>query len=226
MGIFTRARDIISANINAILDQAEDPQKLVAMMLREMEDTLIEVKAACASAMATQHKIEAEKLAVADQVAEWQGRAKKALDKGRDDLAREALIEKRRYADRIEVLNDELDHCAEVIEHYQGDIVQLEEKLEAVREKQRVLVHRHRRALNKRRAELEIRRVDTADVLNRVEAFETEIDRVEAEAELVNPERQSSLRKVIDDLGLTDAIEDELAAMKEALRPNEDNKDK
>ena len=175
MGIFTRACDIVSANVNAILDKAEDPDKLVAMMAREMEDTLIEAKAACASAMATMQKIEAEKLTISNRTEEWEIRAQRAVNRGRDDLAREALYEKRRLRDRLDVLDQEHTRCTDVIEQYKADIVHLEEKLETVREKQRVLAHRHRRAVNKRRAELEIRRVNTSDIFERFDAYQSHI---------------------------------------------------
>ena len=214
MGIFTRARDIVGANVNAALDKAENPEKLVAMMAREMEDTLIEVKASCASAMATKQKIEAEKTRTQDAVDQWEFRAQKAVNRGRDDLAREALLEKRRHHERLDALDQELTQCDEVVSQHQQDITKIEEKLKQVREKQRVLVHRHRRALNKRRAELEIRRIDTSNVMQRFDRFEQHVDRMEAEAELVNPATPPSLREAIDGLGTDDELEQELASLK------------
>src|SRR6056297_1432137 len=100
MGVFTRVRDIISANINAMLDHAEDPEKMVKLMIREMEDTLIEIKANCAGAMATKKKIKRELEEVLDHAKTWDGKAELAINKGREDLAREALKEKKRYVER------------------------------------------------------------------------------------------------------------------------------
>jgi len=179
-------RDIVSANINAMLDKAEDPEKLVRMMLREMEDALIEVKASCAGLMASKRKIVRERTEVAGRAADWEAKAQVAVNHGREDLAREALLEKRRYTQRIEVLDGELGQVEEMIGQCRSDIQQLEEKLQTVREKQRVLVHRHHQAQRRKQAQTTIRRVDTADVMARFETFEHRIDRMEAEADLVN----------------------------------------
>lgn len=219
MGIFTRARDIITANINAILDQAEDPEKLVTLMVREMEDTLIELKASCAGAMAAKHRILHDQEQAQLRAGEWEGRARRAVDKGRDDLAREALHEKRRYTERVEGLDRELAQCETVLCQYQDDIKQLDEKLETARERKRVLVQRHVHAINKRRAQMDMRRMDTADVFARFDQVEHEIDRMESEAALVNFGRSVSLRDQIDALEVDADIEEELRRLKSGSTP-------
>ena len=98
MGIFTRMRDIISSNINAMLDKAEDPEKLVRLMIQEMEDTLVEIKASCAGAMAAKKKVQRALDHANNRAKEWKEKAALAVDKGRDDLAREALVESKRAA--------------------------------------------------------------------------------------------------------------------------------
>ena len=108
MGIFTRFRDIISANINAMLDRAEDPHKLIRLMIHEMEDTLVELKAACAGVMAEQAKIRREIEVLEDNCRDWEAKAELAVRKQREDLAREALLEKRRYVESCEARKDEL----------------------------------------------------------------------------------------------------------------------
>ena len=109
MGIFTRVRDIINSNVNAMLDKAEDPEKLIRLMIQEMEDTLVEIKASCAGAIAERKKIERQHDVAKERAASWGDRAGLAVDKGRDDLAREALLEKRRYQDRARSLEQELE---------------------------------------------------------------------------------------------------------------------
>ena len=104
MGIFTRFRDIISSNINAMLDKAEDPEKLIKLMIREMEDTLIEIKASCAGVMANRKKVERQLNEIRSRERDWKEKAEIAVNKGRDDLAREALVEKRRFGDRLRAL--------------------------------------------------------------------------------------------------------------------------
>lgn len=220
MGIFTRARDIITANINAILDEAEDPEKLVGMMVREMEDTLIELKASCAGAMAAKQRIQHEQEYTRERADEWNRKAQRAVEKGRDDLAREALHEKRRFTERAGALDNELTQCESVVEQYQADIAQLEEKLETARERRRVLVQRHIHAVNKRRAQMDIRRVDTSQVFARFDHVERQIDRMEAEADLVNYGRKPTLSEQIDALDDDDGeIEEELRRLKNSGTP-------
>ena len=214
MGIFTRVRDIISSNINAMLDKAEDPEKLVKMMIREMEDTLVEIKANCASGMATKKKIKREMESVLDLAKIWDGKAQLAIDKGREDLAREALMEKRRHVERAEALEEELEQAKGLVTQCQSDIMQLEDKLSAAREKQRVLVQRHTNANTKKKAQQQIRRYDTSDALERFENFQQRIDRMEADAEMVNYGRKTSLADQFKELETDDEIENELAAMK------------
>jgi len=214
MGIFTRVRDIISSNVNAMLDKAEDPEKMVRLMIQEMEDALVEVKASCAGAMATRKKIQRQMEEVNSRTQQWGDKARLAVDKGREDLAREALLERRRYAVRADSLASELTGCESLIEQYQDDIVQLEEKLAKVREKQRILVQRHIHAQTKRRAQADIRRADTTDAFVRFEKFENRIDRMEAEADLVNFGRKPALEEEIARLAADEDIEKELQELK------------
>ncbi len=214
MGIFTRFRDIISSNLNSMLDKAEDPEKLIKLMIREIEDTLIELKAACAGVMATEKKVERRLEAIRGREQYWADRAQLAVDKGRDDLAREALVEKRRFTDMILALEEErIDHNA-MVAQYKDDIRQLEEKLASARDKQRRLIERHIRARRKRQAHEEIRRADNFETMAKFEQFENRIERMEAEADLVNYSRKSNLEEAFDKLEDEDDIEKELAAMK------------
>ncbi|HPO17080.1 MAG TPA: phage shock protein PspA [Candidatus Hydrogenedentes bacterium] len=214
MGIFTRVRDIINSNISAMLDRAEDPEKLVKLMIREMEDTLVEIKANCAGSMATRKKIQREMESMLEMAKTWDGKASLAIDKGREDLAREALLEKRRFVERAEALEQELEQTKNLVTQYQNDIMQLEDKLGAAREKQRILVQRHRHAQDQKRKENGIRRFDTSDAVKRFEEFEQRIDRMEAEANLVNFGRKPSLKDEFDALEADSEIEQELANLK------------
>jgi phage shock protein A len=222
MGIFSRVRDIISSNINAMLDRAEDPEKLVRLMIQEMEDTLVEVKASCAGAMANKKKVERELRGTERRAREWDQRARLAVDKGREDLAREALVEKRRWQARRDALYNEAPECDTVIEQYQDDIRQLEDKLNTAREKQRMLIQRHIRASKKRRAQQDIRRLDTTDAWMRFEQFENRIERMEAEGELVNYGRKPNLDDAFAHLEFDEEIEKELAELRRAARHEND----
>ena len=217
MGIFTRFRDIVSANINAMLDKAEDPEKLIKLMIREMEDTLVEIKASCAGVMANGKKVQRQLDEVQSRQTYWGQRAELAVNKGRDDLAREALMEKQRYSAGEDALKRELTECDGLIEQYQEDIRQLEDKLGTARERQRVLVQRHIHANRKRRAQQEIRRMDTAEAIIKFEELENRIERMEAEADLVNFGRKPTLEGELDTIALDDEIERELQDLKSSL---------
>jgi phage shock protein A len=214
MGIFTRVRDIISSNLNTMLEKAEDPEKLVKLMIREMEDTLVEIKASCAGAMAAKKKIERDSGEVKDRSQAWADKAQLAIDKGREDLAREALLEKRRYTDRVASLEAEFATCDGLVQQYQADIQQLEEKIESAREKQRVLVQRHVRASGKIRTERNVRRINTSDAMARFDTFEERIERMESDADLVNFGRKPSLDEEFARLEDDDDIEEELNSLK------------
>jgi phage shock protein A len=214
MGIFTRFRDIISSNINAILDKAEDPEKLIRLMIREMEDTLVEIKAACAGAMASNKKVQRQLDTLHERIHYWEEKAELAVKKGRDDLAREALVEKRRYTRRIEGLENELTEHDVLIEQYQDDIRQLEDKLKSARDKQRMLVQRHIHAHRKKEAQEEIRRVDSSDAMLKFDELENRIERMEAGADLVNFGKQPALEAEFDILAVDEEIEKELQALK------------
>lgn len=224
MGIFTRFRDIISSNINAMLDKAEDPEKLISLMIQEMEDTLVEIKASCAAVMAASKRTQRQMEEATSRSRNWEEKAGLAVSKGRDDLAREALVEKRRYADRAHSFEKELQEMSALIQQYQEDIKQLEEKLRGAREKQRLLVQRHVHALKKRRAQEEIRRMDSTGAVLRFEEFENRIERMEAEADLVNYARKPALEAKFEELLVDDEIEKELKTLKSSLRKEGDGR--
>jgi len=217
MGIFTRFRDIINSNLNAMLDRAEDPEKLIKLMIREMEDTLVELKASCAGVMAQAKKIERQTVDAQDRADYWGGKAGLAVSKGRDDLAREALVEKRNCQERVERLEKERSDHQGLIDQYKEDIRQLEDKLGSAREKQRMLVQRHIRARKSKRAQEDIRRAESTEAIFRFEQLENRIERMEAEADLVNFGRKPSLEEEVETLGLDDEIEQELRDLKSSL---------
>jgi phage shock protein A len=217
MGIFTRFRDIVSSNISAMLDKAEDPEKLIKLMIREMEDTLVEIKASCAGVMANNKKVQRQLDDVHSREDYWKERAELAVNKGRDDLAREALVEKRNYSARADVLKRELEECESLVQQYQDDIRQLEDKLGVAREKQRILVQRHIHANGKKRAQQGIRRMDSAEAIIKFEELENRIERMEVEADLVNFGRKPALDDELDNLALDEEIEEELQTLKSSF---------
>lgn len=214
MGVFTRFRDIVSANINSMLDRAEDPEKMIKLMIREMEDTLVELKVSCAGVIAGQKKVERRLDEVVAREQVWAERAALAVRRGKDDLAREALVEKRRFAALAEALRREIADHGGLIEQYQSDMVELENKLATAKEKRNILVQRHRRAAGKKRAQEDIRRMDSSESMARFEKLESRIEQMEAEADLVNFGKKPSVDEQFDDLGRDEEIERELEKIK------------
>jgi len=214
MGIITRFKDIVASNISSMLDNAEDPEKLIKLMIREMEDTLIEIKSSCANAIAGQKKVQRFLDDIEEKEAFWSQKAELAVQKGKDNLARQALQEKRRYTQKAEVTQTEVTELAVMIEQYRDDIQELENKLKSAREKQRMLVQRHLRATHKKRARQEIRRADSSEVMQKFEELEQQIERMEAEADLVDYGRSSTLENEFDALEADDEIEAELNQLK------------
>ena len=223
MGIFTRFRDIVSANINAMLDRAEDPEKMIKLMIREMEDTLVELKVSCAGVIAGRKKVERRLDEVVARERLWAERASLAVHRGKDDLAREALVEKRRFAGMAEALRQEIADHGSLIEQYQRDMLELEDKLASAKEKRNLLVQRHRRATGKKRAQEEIRRMDSSESMARFEKLESRIEQMEAEADLVNFGRKPTVDEQFDDLGRDEEIEKELEKIKAGKYSTENN---
>ena len=206
-----------------MLDKAEDPEKLIKLMIREIEDTLVELKAACAGVMANRKKIQRQMETIQSRIDYWNQNAGLAIAKGRDDLAREALVEKRRCSERADTLDQELMEFNNLVEQYQDDIRQLEDRLQSAREKQRLLVQRHIRARRKKRTQEEVRRADGSETVFKFEQLENRIERMEAEADLVNFGRKPVLQEEFDNLLVDDEIEEELQNLKSELEKKADS---
>ncbi|WOO42879.1 phage shock protein PspA [Rubellicoccus peritrichatus] len=216
MSIFSRFKDIINSNMNALLDRAEDPEKLLKLMIREMEDTLVEMKASCAGAMASRTRVERSLGEAQTHAASWGAKAELAVEKGREDLAREALVEKRAFNEKAITLQKELDQHEALVVQYRGDIQLLNDKLEQARKKHRILVQRHIRANRSRTAREQAEKTRGAEAMIRFDKFEQRVDRMEAEAELAGSSGSPVLEDEFAKLELDDEIEKELSDLKKS----------
>ncbi len=214
MGIFSRLADIINSNLNSILDRAEDPEKIIRLVIQEMEDTLVEVRSTAAKTIA-EKKETARRLARLQEAQRgWAEKAELALTKGREDLAKGALVEKAKLAETAGLLKEEFDELDAMLAQGEADIAKLESKLREAKAKQQSITARHETATSrlKVRRNLYDGRVD--DAFARFEQVEKKLDAAEGEVEAFDLGRGKTLAEEISELAAESVIEDELAALK------------
>ncbi len=217
MKTFKRFKDIVNANVNAKLDKMEDPEKMIRFMLSEMEETLIEAKSAAAERLANRAIIEDEIKHAKELLNRWENRARLAVEKERDDLAREALVEKNRAVKRLAGLEEELIQIQSIVDSMQEQIAKLESKREEVRDKQRMLVQRAYHAKEKKKVVETLREIDAVSSCRKFAELEEKIERMEADAEMAGFSGSvHSTEKQFSQMESDEAIEAELAGMKAA----------
>lgn len=217
MGVFSRLGDIVNSNINAMLDKAEDPEKMIRLMIQEMEDTLVDLKSSCAAKMATRAEMERDRETLTSKVDRWGERAVLAVERKRDDLAKEALLEKKQCVRQLEFAEKDLDHYQHLIGECKGNIGQLEQKLEEVTLKHKMLVQRSIHAVEKKRARNMMSNATGAQAVMRFGEMENRIERMEADADLAGSVAENSLEREFNKLESDNVIEEELAELKKSM---------
>jgi len=224
MGIFSRLSDIVNANLNSLLDRAEDPEKMAKLMIQEMEDTLVEVRSAAVKNISGKKEIQRrlEQLAAAE--ADWAEKAEFAIGKGRDDLAKGALLAKRKLAESANALRGELVAVEDALARHDEDLSRLQSKLQEAKTKQKALLIR----LNAAQKRVQVRRTladgRVDDALARYETLHRKIDELEGRAEVYDMGQVKSLEQEFASLEAETGLDAELDALKEKLRSGTEGK--
>ena len=214
MGIFSRLTDIVNSNINALLDRAEEPEKMIRLIIQEMEDTLVEVRSTAARTIAEKKDLQRTLERIVAAQAEWEKKAELAISRDREDLAKAALVEKAKLSETATAIEEELGHLGVALERNDMDVGKLESKLNETKARQKALLARHEtaHARLKVRRKLHDGRVD--DAFMRFDVVEKRLSRVEGEIESYDLGQKQTLAEEIDSLAAESAIEEELAAIK------------
>ena len=218
MGVFSRLSDIVNSNITALLDRAEDPEKILRLIIQEMEDTLVEVRSSTARLIADQKEVRRKRADFEARQAKWEEKAELAVSKGRDDLAKGALAAKRKAAEMVEILDEELAELDVSLDKANEDLAQLQAKLKEAKAKQRTLDMRRKSAKERLRIQRQLHDGRLDDAMARFEHYERRLDELEAEAEVFTMGGQpKTLAEQFEELEAEDAVEAELAKIKKRL---------
>ncbi|MEE4659671.1 MAG: phage shock protein PspA [Halieaceae bacterium] len=218
MSIFSRMTDIINSNITALLDQAEDPQKMIRLIIQEMEDTLVEVRSSSARVLAERKSAERRRQQIADDAAAWEAKAKLAISKGREDLARAALQEKQLIEEELAAVEAELAATDDHIAHLNEEIGQLQQKLTDARAKQKNLVMRSRTVESRIKVKRQMHREALDEAFAKFDQFERRMDTMESQLEAMDLGRETGdLATEIDALVEDEKINEELARLKQEM---------
>jgi phage shock protein A len=217
MGIFSRLADIVNSNINAILDRAEDPEKIIRLIIQEMEDTLVEVRSSAVRTIAERKELERRVEGMRREHEEWQRRAELALTRGRDDLAKGALAAKARVADALAREERHLAQLADALDKQNEDIGKLQAKLADAKAREKTIAARHKSAAARIKLRTHLYDERITDAFARFEHVERALDEMEGKVEAFELGRKPSLDTEIAGLEKDAHIEEELAALKMRL---------
>jgi phage shock protein A len=213
--VFSRARDIFAANMTDLLDRAEDPARMIRMIILEMEETLVDIRATAARSIADIKEMRRAVGRLDELRSDWTGKAELALSKGRDDLAKAALVEKQKAGEMADSLRGEMDQMEQVLRGYEADIAKLQGKLREARARQNAIAARFESAVTRAKAREIMHGSRTQDAFAKFELLERRADFAEGRCEALGI---TSLEDEIDQLRADETIDAELEAMKAALK--------
>lgn len=217
MSIFSRTRDIMAANLTELLDRAEDPARMIRMVILEMEETLVEVRATAARSIADAKEMRRAMVRLEGLMDSWTEKAELALSKGREDLAKAALIERQKAADMAKSLDEEITVVDTTLKGYEADIGKLQAKLREARARQNAISTRIESAVTRARARELLHGNRTEDAFSRFELLERRADFAEGRADALGMTGPKSLEEEIADLRAEEKVDQELEALKARL---------
>lgn len=217
MGVFSRLTDIVNSNINAMLDKAEDPEKIVRLIIQEMEDTLVEVRSRAARAIADKKEVDRRKAEFELRSCEWESKAELAIAKGRDDLAKGAIAAKRKALEMVDLFAKEHEAIDKSLDKANEDLEKLQAKLKEAKAKQRSLEIRRSAAEGSLRINRAVYDGRIDEAMARYERYERRIDELEAEAESYVMGRPKSLEQEFRELEAEDDVNAEFDALKKRV---------
>ena len=218
MGIFSRTRDIFAANMTELLDRAEDPARMIRMIILEMEETLVEVRASAARSIADGKEMRRAISRLDELSSSWTEKAELALSKDREDLAKAALMERQKATDMAEGLRAEIKSIEDTLKSYEADIAKLQGKLREARSRQNAIANRLESAVTRAKASEMLNGGRTEDAFSRFEILERRADFAEGRADALGMTGPKSLEEEIAELRASDSVDAELEAMKAALK--------
>ena len=218
MGIFSRTRDIFAANFTELLDRAEDPARMIRMIILEMEETLVEVRASAARSIADGKEMRRAISRLDELQNSWTEKAELALSKDREDLAKAALMERQKAADMADGLRAEIGVIEETLKAYEADIAKLQGKLREARARQNAIANRIESAVTRARASELLHGNRTEDAFSRFEVLERRADFAEGRADALGMTGPKSLEEEIAELKASERVDAELEALKASLK--------
>jgi len=217
MGIFSRTRDIFAANMTELLDRSEDPAKMIRMIILEMEETLVELRASAARSIADMKEMRRAAGRLEEIQLGWTDKAQLALSKDRDDLAKAALVERQKAADMADGLRSEMEQIEQVLRSYEADIGKLQNKLREARARQNAIASRIESAVARAKAREVMHGSRTQDAFAKFEVLERRADFAEGRADALGLTGPKSLEEEIAELKAAEKVDAELEAMKAAI---------
>ena len=218
MNVFKRIADIFNSNVHSALDRIEDPAKMINLMITELQDTHTKARSSTAARKAEKVSLTKEKEELTKGIERWEERAKLAITNKREDLAREALSEKKSCTERILLIDEQLLGLESILSSQEVQLTQIADKLKEVKDKQKILVQRATSAKEKQQVARTLQSSDSSDLARKFSELESKIERMEADAEMAHYHGKPSNSDEFNKMETDSAIDDELAALKESMK--------